>query len=100
MSDFLDVTSAAMEFALGYMEADVVLYEGFTTFAVASEKTSDLLVAGGFEQHFAGSVRVSKTGFPTPIKGAKLSVNGTERRITSWDEDPVSWKIYLEDVTR
>jgi hypothetical protein len=100
MSEFLDVTSSAMQFALGYMEADVVLYEGVTAFAVASEKVSDLLVAGGFEQHFAGSVRVSKAGFPVPVKGAKLSVNGTERRITKWDEDPVSWKIHLEDVTR
>jgi hypothetical protein len=100
MSEFLDVTSAAMEFALGYMEADVVVYEGVTAPAVASEKISDLLAAGGFEQHFAGSVRVSKTGFPTPVKGKKITVNGTERRIEGWDEDPVSWKIRLEDVTR
>jgi hypothetical protein len=55
---------------------------------------------GGFEQHFAGSVRLLKAGFPEPIKGAKLTVNGTERRITSWDEDPISWKLYLEDITR
>jgi hypothetical protein len=55
---------------------------------------------GGFEQHFAGFVRVAKAGFPEPVKGTKLTVNGTERRITSWDEDPVSWKIYLEDISR
>jgi hypothetical protein len=45
-------------------------------------------------------VRVAKAGFPEPVKGTKLTVNGTERRITSWDEDPVSWKIYLEDISR
>ena len=55
---------------------------------------------GGFEQHFVGSVRLLKAGFPEPVKGAKLTVNGTERRITSWDEDPISWKLYLEDITR
>jgi hypothetical protein len=82
------------------MQADSVTYNGVTVFSVASEKTSDLLAMGGFEQHFAGSVRLLKAGFPEPIKGAKLTVNGTERRITSWDEDPISWKIYLEDVTR
>jgi hypothetical protein len=82
------------------MQADSVTYNGVTVFSVASEKTSDLLAMGGFEQHFAGSVRLLKAGFPEPIKGAKLTVNGTERRITSWDEDPISWKLYLEDITR
>jgi hypothetical protein len=82
------------------MQADTVIYNGVTVFSVASEKTSDLLAMGGFEQHFAGFVRLLKAGFPEPIKGAKLTVNGTERRITSWDEDPISWKLYLEDITR
>lgn len=100
MSDFLTITAAALGEALGYMQADSVTYAGVTADCVASEKTSDLLAAGGFEQHFAGTVRVARAGFPALIKGAKLSVNGTERRITSWDEDPVSYKIYLEDVTR
>lgn len=100
MSDFLDTTAAAMSFALGYMQADSVTYQGVTADCVASEKVSDILAAGGFEQHFAGFVRVAKVGFPEPIKGSKLSVNGTERRITSWDEDPISWKIYMEDITR
>jgi hypothetical protein len=82
------------------MQADTVTYDGVTVFSVASEKTSDLLAMGGFEQHFAGFVRLLKAGFPEPVKGAKLTVNGTERRITSWDEDPISWKLYLEDITR
>ena len=100
MSDFLDITNAAMGDALGYMQADSVTYAGVTADCVASEKTSDLLAIGGYEQHFAGFVRVRKEGFPVPVKGEKLEVNGTERRITSWDEDPISWKIYLEDITR
>jgi hypothetical protein len=100
MSEFLAITAAAMADAIGYMQADTVIYNGVTVFSVASEKTSDLLAMGGFEQHFAGSVRLLKAGFPEPIKGAKLTVNGTERRITSWDEDPISWKLYLEDITR
>ena len=89
-----------MSQALDYMQADLVTYDGVTAFSVASEKTSDLLAMGGYEQHFAGFVRLLKAGFPEPVKGAKLTVNGTERRITSWDEDPISWKLYLEDVTR
>jgi hypothetical protein len=100
MSEFLAITAAAMADAIGYMQADTVTYDGVTVFSVASEKTSDLLAMGGYEQHFAGFVRLLKAGFPEPIKGAKLTVNGTERRITSWDEDPISWKLYLEDITR
>ena len=100
MSDWTAITESAMSQALDFMQADSVTYEGVTVFSVAAEKTSDILAAGGFEQHFAGFVRLLKTGFPEPVKGAKLTVNGTERRITSWDEDPISWKIYLEDVTR
>lgn len=100
MSEFLEVTAGAMLEAMGYMQADSVTYQGTTVFCVALEKVSDTLAMGGFEQHFAGFVRVAKNGFPEPVKGNKLTVNGTERRITSWDEDPISWKIYLEDVTR
>ena len=100
MSEFLAITAHAMADAIGYMQADTVIYDGVTVFSVASEKTSDLLAMGGFEQHFVGFVRLLKAGFPEPVKGAKLTVNGTERRITSWDEDPISWKIYMEDVTR
>lgn len=100
MSEWTAITEFAMSQALGYMQADSVTYAGVTVDCVATEKTSDLLTMGGFEQHFAGFVRLLKAGFPVPVKGAKLTVNGTERRITSWDEDPISWKIYLEDVTR
>ena len=100
MSDWTAITESAMSQSLDYMQSDSVTYNGVTVFSVASEKTSDLLAMGGYEQHFAGFVRLLKAGFPEPVKGAKLTVNGTERRITSWDEDPISWKLYLEDVTR
>lgn len=100
MSDWTAITESAMSQSLDYMQADSVTYAGVTVFSVATEKTSDLLGMGGYEQHFAGFVRLLKAGFPEPVKGAKLTVNGTDRRITSWDEDPISWKIYLEDVTR
>ena len=100
MSEWTAITENAMSQALDYMQADLVTYDGVTVFSVASEKTSDILAMGGYEQHFAGFVRLLKAGFPEPVKGAKLTVNGTERRITSWDEDPISWKLYLEDVTR
>ena len=100
MSDWTAITESAMSQALDYMQADSVTYEGVTVFSVAAEKTSDLLGMGGFQQHYSGFVRLLKSGLHDPVKGAKLTVNGTERRITSWDEDPISWKIYLEDVTR
>lgn len=100
MSEWRDITAYAMDTALGYMQADSVTYQGVTANCVANEKTSDLLAMGGYEQHFAGFVRVARAGFPDPVKGTKIEVNGTERRITSWDEDPISWKIYLEDTTR
>ena len=100
MSDFLDITGAAMAFSLGYMQADSVTYGGVTVDCVASEKMSETLVAGGFETHFTGSCRVLKDGFPIPVKGEKLVLNGTERRIHSFDEDPISYRLNLEDPTR
>lgn len=100
MSEFLEVTAGAMLEAMGYMEADSVTYQGTTVYCVAGEKESQTLAIGGFESHFAGSVRVAKNGFPAPVKGQKLTLNGTERRIGDVAEDPISWTIYLEDVSR
>jgi hypothetical protein len=100
MSDWRDITATAMDDALGYMQADSVTYQGVTVFSVASERESQTLAIGGFESHFAGSVRMAKAGFPQPVKGTKISVNGTERRIGDIAEDPISWTLYLEDVSR
>lgn len=100
MSAFVDLNAAAMEFSLGYMQADSVTYNGVTVDCVASEKMSDILATGGFETHFTGSCRVLKSGFPVPVKGQKLTLNGTERRIHSFDEDPISYRLNLEDPTR
>lgn len=100
MSEFLAITAAAMADAIGYMQADVVVYLGVTVFAVASEKESQTLTIGGFESHFAGSARVEKAGFPTPVKGTKLTLNGRELRIGDIGEDPISWTLFLEDVSR
>ena len=100
MSDFLDITQSAMSFALGYMQADSVTYQGVTVDCVASEKTLETLAIGGFETHFTGSCRVLKNGFPVPVKGQKLTLNGTERRIHSIDEDPISYRLNLEDPSR
>lgn len=100
MSEFLDVTAAAMEFSLGYMQADSVTYQGVTVDCVASEKESQTLAIGGFESHFIGSVRLAKAGFPTPTKGTKLTLNGKELRIGDIAEDPISWTLSLEDPSR
>ena len=100
MSDFLDITAAAMGSSMSYMECDAVIYEGQSFWGVASEKESQTLAIGGFESHFTGSLRVEKAGFPLPVKGTRLTLNGTERRIGDVAEDPISWTLYLEDVTR
>jgi hypothetical protein len=100
MSDWRDITATALGDALGYMQADSATYQGVTVDCVASERESQTLAIGGFESHFIGSVRLAKAGFPVPVKGSKISVNGTERRIGDVAEDPVSWTLYLEDVTR
>lgn len=100
MSDWRDITATALGDALGYMQADSVTYQGVTADCVASERESQTLAIGGFESHFIGSVRLAKAGFPVPVKGSKISVNGTERRIGDVAEDSVSWTLYLEDVTR
>lgn len=100
MSEFLAITAHAMADAIGYMQADTVVYQGVTVFAVASEKESQTLTIGGFESHFAGSARLEKAGFPTPVKGTKLTLNGRELRIGDIGEDPISWTLYLEDPSR
>jgi hypothetical protein len=100
ISEFLTITDAAMADALAYMQVNSVTYEGVTVDGVCSEKTSDLLSIGGYEQHFTGSTKVRKDGFPQPVKGGKIIINGSERRITSWDENPIFYRIYLEDITR
>jgi len=100
MSDWRDITATALGDALGYMQADSVTYQGVTVNSVASERESQTLAIGGFESHFIGSVRLAKAGFPIPVKGTKLTLNGTERRIGDIAEDPVSWTLYLEDITR
>jgi hypothetical protein len=100
MSEFLDITAAAMATSMSYMECDAVVYEGQSFWGVASEKESQTLAIGGFESHFAGSLRIEKAGFPLPVKGTKISINGTNRRITEIAEDPISWTLYLEDISR
>jgi hypothetical protein len=100
MSEFLAITAAAMADAIGYMQADVIVYLGVTVFGVASEKESQTLAIGGFESHFAGSARVEKAGFPVPVKGTKLTLNNRELRIGDIGEDPISWTLFLEDPSR
>ena len=100
MSEFLAITAHAMADAIGYMQSDTVVYQGATVFGVASEKQSQTLAIGGFESHFTGAVRLEKAGFPTPVKGTKLTLNGRELRIGDIAEDPISWTLYLEDVSR
>lgn len=100
MSDFLDITAGAMATAFAYMQADSVTYQGVTVDCVCGERESEILAAGGFQENFVGFARVLKAGFPVPSKGDRITVNGNERRITFWDEDPISWKLHLEDVTR
>jgi hypothetical protein len=100
MSDWRDITATAMDDALGYMQADSVTYQGVTVNSVASERESQTLAIGGFESHFIGSVRLAKAGFPTPVKGTKLTLNSRELRIGDIAEDPISWTLYLEDPSR
>jgi hypothetical protein len=100
MSEWTAITATAMADAIGYMQADTVVYQGATVFAVASEKESQTLAIGGFESHFTGAVRLEKAGFPTPVKGTKLTLNGRELRIGDIAEDPISWTLYLEDPSR
>jgi hypothetical protein len=100
MSTFLDITRNALGAALAFMESDVVEYKGTTAVCVAQEETTQIMRYGGFRHHFTGFVRVAKTGFPEPVKGELLTLNGTELRIVSVDECPISFKISLEQADK
>jgi hypothetical protein len=100
MSAFLDITAAAMTESIDYMQVNEITYKGVTVFGVCSEKTSDTLSYGGFEQHFVGAVRVMREGFPQPVIGDHCTANGIERRIISYDENPIAYRLHFEDITR
>jgi hypothetical protein len=100
MSEFTDTTANAMAISMAYMQANHVVYQGQEFWGVCSEKESQTLAIGGFESHFVGAFRVEKAGFPIPVKGSRIILGETERRIGDIAQDPISWTLYLEDVTR
>ena len=97
---YLDTTDAALAEAIGFMQVNTVSYKGQTFFGVCNEQSRDALAAGGYEQHFAGTIRIRKEGFPEPALGDRITTNGIERRIIKWDENPLTYKFYLEDISR
>lgn len=97
---FLDTTDFALAEAINFMQVNTVVFKGQTFFGVCNETPSDMLSVGGFEEHFTGTIRVRKDGFPEPSLGDRITTNGVERRIIKWDENPLTYKFYLEDISR
>lgn len=97
---YLDTTDAALAEAINFMQVNTVVYKGQTFFGVCNETPSDTLAVGGYEEHFAGTIRVRRDGFPEPTLGDRITTNGIERRIIKWDENPLTYKFYLENISR
>jgi hypothetical protein len=100
MSDFTNITASAMSDSIDYMQVNEITYKGVTVFGVCSEKTSEQISYGGFEKHFTGAARIMREGFPQPVIGDHCIANGIERRIISYDENPIAYLIHFEDITR
>ena len=100
MSDWFSIAADATDQALSIMGEEFV-YQGQTWRGVINQTdTHEVLGIGGFETHLVCSIVIQKRGFPTPVKGEKITIQGSPARIIKVAEHPVSWTLYLEDVSR
>lgn len=100
MIDWFAIAASALDQSLAVMGEEFE-YQGTTWKGVINQtETSELLDYGGFQSHVACSVYVQKAGFPIPIKGDRLTIKGVQYRIVKTADHPVSWTIYLEDISR
>ena len=100
MIDFLATCQRAADQAVPFM-GEPITYQGGVYKGVINERDqSELIAVGGFEQHMAGSLSVSKTGFPVPVIGQRITVQGVDRRISRVTSQPTTWNIQLEHVQR
>lgn len=100
MSSWFDIGANALDISLAYMGEEFE-YQGGTYKGVINEKdTSEMLNFGGFETHISCEIYTAKRGFPTPVKGERLTIRGVDRRIVRTADHPTGWSIFLEDVSR
>lgn len=94
------IAADATDQALAIMGEEFV-YQGQTWRGVINQTdTHEILEAGGFATYCTCSIVIQKRGFPVPVKGDKLTIAGTPLRIVRTAEHPVSWTLFLEDVSR
>ena len=100
MSDWFSIAADATDQALSIM-GEPFVYRGQTWYGVINQTdTHEVLGTGGFESHLVCSIAIQKRGFPEPVKGEKITIDGVPARIIKVAEHPVSWTLYLEDVSR
>jgi hypothetical protein len=94
------IAADATDQALSVMGEEFV-YHGVTWRGVINQTdTHEILEVGGFATYCTCAILIQKRGFPTPIKGEKLTIGGKPLRIVRIADHPVSWTLYLEDVSR
>ena len=100
MIDWFATAATALDQSLAIMGEEFE-YQGESWKGVINQtETSEVLDYGGFQSHVVCSVYVQKAGFPVPTKGSRLSIRGVDYRIVKTADHPVSWTIYLEDISR
>lgn len=100
MIDWFAIAADALDQSLTVMGEEFD-YQGTTWKGVINQtETSELLDYGGFQTHVVCSVYVQKRGFPIPVKGDRMTIKGVEYRIIKTADHPVSWTIFLEDISR
>jgi hypothetical protein len=77
-------------------------YKGQSYIGVVNElETSEIIDFGGFQSHISCTVAVKQDGFPEPVKGDRITVNGIVRRIVKVsNNNGVTWHLHLEDISR
>jgi hypothetical protein len=100
MIDWFAIAASALDQSLVIMGEEFE-YQGQQFKGVINQtETSELLDYGGFQSHVVCSVYVQKAGFPIPVKGDRMTIRGVDYRIVKTADHPVSWTIFLEDISR
>lgn len=97
---FHETNVAALTQAVAYMGRQFV-FRGVTYKGIINElEAESVLSVGADSQQFAVAVYVRKTGFPVPLIGEPLFIDGLKHRIAMVMSDSISYTLQLEHPTQ
>ena len=101
MIDWFAIAASALDQSMTIMGEEFETSDGRVLKGIINEAdTSEVLAIGGFESHASIVLYVAKTDYPEPVKGDYVTIKGVRRRIVKTADHPVSWSLFLEDISR